>query len=122
VSYSETQFRVLFHPEAGAELSRLPVAERAAVRAALEKLEALGPRLPFPHQSAVKGASGLRELRPRAGRSRWRALYRRTGQVMLVLTIGPDAKVDQREFRSSVLRAAERFAEIDVGRKRKGKR
>src|SRR5215475_7578656 len=38
----------------------------------------LGPILPFPHQSAVRG-SNLRELRPRSGRSAWRALYRHVG-------------------------------------------
>ena len=36
----------------------------------------LGPRLPFPHQSAVKAGGGLAGLRPRGGRSPWRALYK----------------------------------------------
>jgi hypothetical protein len=122
MSYSEKQFQVAFHQGAEAELTRLSVAERAAMHSALEKLEALGPRLPFPHQSAVKGARGLRELRPRAGRSRWRAFYRRFGEVMMVLAVGPDAKIDHKEFKRAVTRAAERLAEIDIGRKRNGKR
>jgi hypothetical protein len=44
---------------------------------AVDKLRELGPHLPFPHASAVRGneGAGLRELRPRAGRSPWRAIY-----------------------------------------------
>jgi hypothetical protein len=38
------------------------------------KLGAYGPSLGYPHTSAVLGAEKLRELRPRAGRSAWRAL------------------------------------------------
>lgn len=60
---------VAFHPEAAAELGALPDPEKLAMDHAIEKLEALGDRLPFPHTSAVKGADRLRELRPRAGRS-----------------------------------------------------
>ncbi len=47
----------------------LPVKERVAVMHAVEKLAAVGPALPFPHQSNVKGAERLRELRARSGRS-----------------------------------------------------
>jgi len=61
---------VVFHPEAERELNDLPDEERAAIDHARDKLEVLGESLPFPHQSAVRGARGLRELRPRAGRSR----------------------------------------------------
>lgn len=55
---------VLLLEEALEELSALPVAERAAMRAAFEKLVALGDKLPFPHQSSIRGAKNLRELRP----------------------------------------------------------
>ena len=52
---------------------------------AFEKLEVVGSRLPFPHSSQVRGrAEGLRELRPRSGRSPWRALYRQVGNRMVV--------------------------------------
>jgi hypothetical protein len=50
--------------------------EKAALINAEAKLAALGPGLPYPHSSAVQGADRLRELRPRGGRSPWRALYR----------------------------------------------
>jgi hypothetical protein len=59
-------------PDAEEELEALPMTEEVALRTVMEKLEALGSRLPFPHQSAVRGAS-VRELRPRSGRSPWRA-------------------------------------------------
>jgi hypothetical protein len=47
---------------------------------ALDKLAPEGPALPYPHSSAVLGANRLRELRLRAGRSAWRALFRRVGK------------------------------------------
>lgn len=52
----------------------LPANERNALLHAVDKLEAFGPQLGFPHTSAVQGFSGLRELRPRAGRSPRRAV------------------------------------------------
>jgi len=55
---------VVYHPEAERELGAIPVlAERVASVHAVEKLEALGPDLPFPHQSHIEGP--IRELRPR---------------------------------------------------------
>jgi hypothetical protein len=42
---------VQWHLEAEQELQGLPPAERVALLRAVQKLEVLGPRLPFPHQS-----------------------------------------------------------------------
>jgi phage-related protein len=57
------------------ELRQLPAAERRAVMTAVAKLKAFGDRLGAPHSSQVKGSqAGIRELRPRAGRSVWRVL------------------------------------------------
>ena len=64
---------MLFIDEAATERLSLPASERNALLHAVEKLEAFGPSLGFPHSSGVQGFPGLRELRPRAGRSRWRA-------------------------------------------------
>ena len=75
-------------PQAEAELRFLPLAERAAVLNAAKKLEALGPDLGYPHSSAVRDADRLRELRPRGGRSAWRAFYRRLGDVFVVASVG----------------------------------
>ena len=93
------------------ERRALPVAERAAMNAAIEKLRAVGARLPFPHQSQVKGAKSLRELRPRAGRSPWRAFYRQVAPTVFVIAaIGPEAAVDPPRFRRAIAAAEDRLA------------
>lgn len=105
---------VEFLPEAEAELARLPVRERVAVHNAIEKLALLGEELGFPHTSAVKGSdAGLRELRPRAGRSAWRALYRRVGETMVVEAIGPEAQANSRGFDKMTHLAAERLDALE---------
>lgn len=106
-------WRVLFHPAAEKELDSLRVADRAAVLHATEKLAALGPALPHPHQSEVRGGSHLRELRPRAGRSRIRPLYGRVGDTFVVAAIAPEAMIDGRGFDRSVRVAVRRMAEIE---------
>ena len=97
--------------EAEEELEALPLAEEVAVRTVLAKLEALGSRLPFPHQSAVRGAT-VRELRPRSGRSPWRAFYRRTGaEHFLVGSMGPEALVNPKGFKRAVRLAETRLTQ-----------
>lgn len=96
--------------EADAELQGLSPAEQIAMRHAVEKLRALGTALPFPHQSNVARAHQLRELRPRAGRSTWRALYRQVGQIFVVAAIAPEANVDRQGFSRAVLAAEDRLA------------
>jgi len=105
---------VLFHPEAQAELAALPEEERVAVDHAVEKLETMGRRLPFPHQSDVRGVSSLRELRPRGGRSPWRAFYRQIGKAMVIGGIGPEANIDRRGFDRAVRRAEQRLDALEV--------
>jgi hypothetical protein len=75
----------------------------------MTKLMAAGPNLPFPHQSAVRGHIGVRELRPRAGRSSLRAFYQRVGNQFVVAAIGPEAESDQRRFDRAVARAVRRL-------------
>jgi hypothetical protein len=104
---------VVFHPAAEKELGALATADRVAVLHATEKLAALGPMLPHPHQSDVRGRVGLRELRPRAGRSRIRPLYGRVGNTFVVVAIGPEAIVDRRGFDRAVRAAAQRLAEVE---------
>jgi hypothetical protein len=99
-------WQVILHPEAAQELAELPGAERTSILNAIEKLAVLGDMLGAPHSSSVKGArETLRELRPRAGRSRWRALYRRVGDRFVIAAIAPEAEVDPVRFRRSVDRA-----------------
>jgi len=104
---------VVFHPAAEKELGALPAPDRVAVLHAVEKLAALGPLLPHPHQSDVRGGQGLRELRPRVGRSRMRPLYGRVGDTFVVVAIGPEALVDRRGFDRAVRAAAQRLAEVE---------
>jgi hypothetical protein len=98
-----------WHSHAVEELMRLPKAEQAALAHAVEKLAALGPHLPYPHQSVVKGHQGLRELRPRGGRSPWRALYERRGGAFVIAAVAPEAKTDSRGFDRAVRRAGQRL-------------
>ena len=88
----------------------LPEREREAMLHAREKLDVAGDRLGFPHSSAVQGADRLRELRPRAGRSPWRAFYRRAGGDIVIAAIGAEANADPRGFRQAVRAAEDRLA------------
>jgi hypothetical protein len=87
--------------------------EKAALINADAKLEALGPRLPYPHTSAVAGADRLRELRPRGGRSPWRALYRQVGDEFVVAAIAPEAAVDPPRFAAACRLAEARLAKLE---------
>jgi hypothetical protein len=106
-------YAVDFHADAVAELKRLDVRDRAAVAHVREKLVALGERLPFPHQSAVQGNPRLRELRPRAGRCRWRPLYAQVGAEFVILAVGPEAEVDRQGFNRAIRDASRRLDEIE---------
>ena len=84
---------------------------------AAQKLEVVGPRLGSPHSSAVEGEAGrgLRELRPRAGRSRWRPLYRRVSpSTFVILAVAPEAQIDFRGFDAAIRRAVERFGQLEL--------
>ncbi|MGA7671293.1 MAG: type II toxin-antitoxin system RelE/ParE family toxin [Nitrolancea sp.] len=93
-------------------MNQLETRERVAMLNVVEKLEQLEDRLPYPHSSAVKNTK-LRELRPRAGRSRWRAFYRRVGDLLIIGAIGPEAKVDSRAFAHAVEAAEQRISEFE---------
>ena len=109
-------FLVVWHP--GAETERDSIADQREVVAighAIEKLEVHCYNLRFPHRRAVRGSnSGLWELRPRGGKSRWRPIYRRVGKTtFVVLAIAPEAEVDRPAFDRTVQEAAMRFADLD---------
>jgi hypothetical protein len=104
---------VLVHPQAVNELAKLPNQEKVAMDNALKKLEALGPKLGYPYSSAVQQSDAIREVRPRAGRSPWRAFYRRIGDVFLVDSFGAEAKVDARKFNRAVKAAEQRINEME---------
>ena len=109
-------FLVVWHP--GAETERDSIVDQrevVGISHAIEKLEALGHNLRFPHCRAVRGSdSGLWELRPRGGKSRWRPIYRRAEETtFVVLAIGPEAGIDRPAFDRAVQEAATRFADLD---------
>jgi hypothetical protein len=107
-----------WHPEANAERdASWPAAEKVAMFNAVAKLQAAGPRLPYPHSSAIQGEAGkgFRELRPRAGRSRWRPIYRQVAaQAFVIVAVGPEAQIDPGRFDAAVARAVKRFAELEA--------
>ena len=94
------------------ERSQLSARDQVALDNVVEKLERVGALLPFPHQSKVMDAD-LRELRPRGGRSRFRAFYRQVQEGMLIGSLGPDAKVDPTGFRRAVKHGVERLDEFE---------
>ncbi len=100
--------RVQVIPEADAELHALPLNERKAMLNALNKLRDMTDRLSYPHSSPVQGTR-LRELRPRAGRSPWRALYQRIGDRIVVAAICPEATQDSRGFARGIATASVRL-------------
>ncbi len=87
---------------------------------AIEKLEALGPGLPFPHSGAVKGQDDLRELRPQAGRNPWRPLYRQVGDAFVVAAIAPEARKDKRGFDKACQAAVDRLSQVELADKESG--
>ena len=96
-------------PEVQAELDMLPERERNAMENAFEKLEIFGEQLPYPHSSYIVGSRNLRELRPRSGRSPWRALYGRVDNDLIIAAIGPEARRDNAGFRRATRLAEERL-------------
>jgi phage-related protein len=68
----------------------LDVKPRAPLLRQIDRLNLLSetvPHLPFPHSSQVAGE--LRELRCHMGSDHYRALYRRSGQLLVLLHIFP---------------------------------
>ncbi len=106
---------VRYHPKARAEADAIPTHEQRAVDNAIDKLAALGPLLAFPHSSKVMGDPGgaLRELRPRAGRSPWRCIYQRIGDIFVIAAVAPEAQKDKAGFERAVAAAKTRLAEIE---------
>lgn len=99
--------------EAIVERNTLVPREKVGLMNAEAKLAAFGPNLPHPHSSAVRGADRLRELRPRGGRSPWRALYRQVGDEFVIAAVGPEALVDPRGFITACRRAEQRLADFE---------
>jgi len=104
---------VVYVPDAERERGGLPANEREALYNAVAKLQAIGPDLGYPHTSAVQGTSGLRELRPRGGRSPWRGLYRQVGDRFVIGAIAPEAQHDFHRFKRACAAASRRLDELE---------
>lgn len=93
-------------------------AEIKAIDRVVDKLKNLGPELCEPHQRHVRGSrQGLRELRPRAGRSRWRPIYwRATRETFVIGAVAPEVETDKRGYRRGVRHAEDRKAELEAAR------
>ncbi len=64
--------------------------ERKAAVNAVDKLRRVGEALAPPHMKPLEGEANLNELRPRQGRSPTRLIYRRLGDVYIVLAVAKD--------------------------------
>lgn len=85
-----TRYSVVYDPDAVADLLAIKSKrEHGALLNAVRKLGEIGEQLGPPHMKPLKGkrAATLRELRPRQGRSDWRAIYRRAGDFYAILAI-----------------------------------
>lgn len=93
---SPQPFTVVYDPDAAAELATAMKSkeERKAILNAVDKLRQLGEQLVPPHMKPLQGPGGLRELRPRQGRSDWRPVYQRRGEVYVILAIDRHANFD----------------------------
>lgn len=86
--------------------------EQAKILAAILQLKALGPTLPFPLSSAIKGARhALRELRIQIAGQPYRVLYAFDPERSAVLLVGGDKTGDERWYKRSVPEADRLFDE-----------
>jgi Phage derived protein Gp49-like (DUF891). len=116
------RWEVAWHAKALDEKNAIEdVTERVAIAHVVEKLEVDGPALRSPHQSGVMGeeGSGLRELRPRRGRSRWRPLYRRADETLFaILAIGPEAEIDKAGYAKAVRLGKQRLKRLEKAKEK----
>lgn len=84
---------------------------RDAVDVVVAMLEELGPGLPFPYSSAIRGAryGGLRELRIQHRGRPLRVLYAFDPRRIAILLLGDDKGGSKRWYRRAVPRAERLF-------------
>jgi phage-related protein len=102
-------------------IERLDPRAQAVLDQQIERLNLLGPsrpHLPFPHSSQIEGE--LRELRCHFGSSLYRALYRRSGNLIVLLHMfrKDTGKVPEREIEIARTRFADFKARMDAPRRR----
>lgn len=88
-------FTMVYDPDAAAELATA-VRSKEDRKAVFNELRQLGEHLAPPHMKPLPGADarGLRELRPRQGRSDWRPLYVRRASVYVIVAVDRHVNLD----------------------------
>jgi len=91
----------------------LDIDEQISVNASVEMLEALGPRLPFPHSSAITTSrhGHMRELRVQHRGRPYRLLYAFDPRRIALLLIGGDKTGNDRWYDTYVPRADDLYDE-----------
>jgi phage-related protein len=102
-------------------IDELAVETQVAIDNQVDRLNLLSdevPHLPFPHSSQVEGE--LRELRCHYGRSHYRVLYRRSGQLIVLLHFFAkrSAKIPNREIEIARKRWGDFEARMDANPRR----
>ena len=94
-------------------IDSLPVSDQAAIAAYIDRLAEFGPILGFPSTSQVDGE--LREPRPDMGKTHYRLLYRRTGNVFVLLQafVKPGNRIAQGEINLAQRRWADLVARLN---------
>lgn len=91
---------VEYTDEFGAWWDSLTAAEQESVDVSVRLLEAMGPQLPFPHSSGVKGSrhGHMRELRIQHAGRPYRVLYAFDPRRAAILLIGGDKTGNDRWY------------------------
>lgn len=102
-------------------IERLSAKRQAVLDNQIDRLNMLttsSPHLPFPHSSQVEGE--LRELRCHYGPEHYRVLYRRSGNLIVLLHMfrKDTGKIPEREIEIAKERWADFKARMDAERRR----
>lgn len=115
-------WEVRWHPRAQSEKRAIgDVKARVAMltRSRSSKSTAQGCGVRTRVRSWGDDGSGLRELRPRRGRSRWRPIYRRLNEdLFAILSIAPEAEMDKAGYGRAVRAAKRRLAQLEKGKEK----
>ena len=97
-------WNVEYTDEFGRWWDTLTEAEQESVDVSVRLLEAMGPQLPFPHSSGVKGSKHghLRELRVQHSGRPYRILYAFDPKRAAILLVGGDKTGDKRWYEAHV--------------------
>jgi hypothetical protein len=108
--------------EFGEWFAELDDGDQVDVRATIGLLEDLGPRLPFPYSSDVRGSrhGQMRELRIQSGGKPLRVFYAFDPRRAAILLIGGDKTGDNRFYRRFVPVADRLYDEHLEGLRKEG--